>query len=382
MNLTQVSLFTKRAMVLLFALVFVYTLAYFSFPYAKSAYLTVFPKKQKPLPVFGKLEAIKFSGIPLSAGASPEYILNTRDGKLPAITPELINVYKIEKPSVSFSYGKNAQTNASILFFTKDNLASSLSGSNLKWIDTKLGRELNVNISLNTLDYKTNEAQVGNLLEEGPMLEFGKKESRESITSFLKKLGYFKDTLYEKGTEKITYGKTVDDKVVETVTPSEYKLGKIDFFRAIGKSAIVGPRIDNGLIEVTYAKPKEKESEALNFTRMKISEWAIDVLKPGKYPPVSVEVAWNAVKENKGVFARLKTKEDSAFGDEKTYNVSKVFIENIYLAYYDSNNFQKYLQPIYVFEGTFATQEGQTGKVAIYTPAIGGEFVQDSQTTP
>lgn len=380
MNLTQVSLLTKRAMVLFLAMVFLYLLAYFSFPYAKSAYLAVFPKKQKALPVFGKLEAIKFSGIPLSASSSPEYILNTRDGKLPEITPELINVYRIEKPAVSFSSGKNAQINASLLFFTKDNLASALSGNNLKWIDTKFGRELNVNTSLNTLEYKTNEAQVGNLFDEGPTLEFGKKETRESITSYLKKMGYFKDSMYEKGTEKITYGKTVDDKVVETITPAEYKLVKVDFFRSLGKSLIVGPRLDNGLIEVVYAKPKEKESEALNFTRIKVAEWGVDVLKPGKYPPVSVEIAWNTLRENKGVFAKLKTKEDSAFSDEKTYNVSKVFIENIYLAYYDSNNYQKYLQPIYVFEGTFATTEGQTGKVAIYTPAIGGEFVQDSQT--
>lgn len=375
MNLTKTSAIARKAIVLVGFIAVLYTIGYLSFPFAVQTFYSVFPKKQEALPVFGRLPAIKFNGIPLAPSAKPEYNLNTRDGRLPNITPQVINVFEIKKPAVSFSAGKNAQKNAATLFFTDENLASELSGSTFRWLDSKFSRELTINITLNTLDYRTNEANIRDLFEATPQLTFDPENTKSRLIDIFESLGYFNDDFYKNGTQKTTYGRITDNGVVETVTPQEYMLAKVDFFRTIQKIPLLGPRFDNGLLEIVYAKPKDGANEALNYTRIKAAEWSVDTEKIGKYPPVPVEVAWKAVQENKGVYAKAKLKDASVFEKDQPLDISRVFIENIYLAYYDSETYQKYLQPIYVFEGTFTTIDGQSGRVVIYTPAIGGNFV-------
>ena len=55
--------------------------------------------------------------------------------------------------------------------------------------------------------------------------------------------------------------------------------------------------------------------------------------------------------------------------------IDKILVNNIYLAYYDTPKLEKYLQPIYVFEGNYTTVGGGAGQITLYYPAISGDYI-------
>ncbi|HAZ29270.1 TPA: hypothetical protein DCY43_00750, partial [candidate division WWE3 bacterium] len=86
------------------------------------------------------------------------------------------------------------------------------------------------------------------------------------------------------------------------------------------------------------------------------------------------------------VLSGILPKDGNPFESYVPIRVDKILINKIYLAYYDSPKLQKYLQPIYVFEGNYTTVGSSAGQITLYYPAISGDYVlpvEDSTiTTP
>jgi len=57
-------------------------------------------------------------------------------------------------------------------------------------------------------------------------------------------------------------------------------------------------------------------------------------------------------------------------------SLGKVFIRKIYLAYFDDEDLQKYLQPIYVFDGEGNDPQGTTYSVTFYVHAVDPAWVE------
>ncbi|MBI4091518.1 hypothetical protein HY419_02060, partial [candidate division WWE3 bacterium] len=182
-------------------------------------------------------------------------------------------------------------------------------------------------------------------------------------------LGYYKDILYEHGSSKVSFGKISNNRVEETTTPLEYTFAKADFYRTIYKAPIYGPRFDEGMLQIVMAIPLANKEE-LSTVKIQAHEWSLDTDKFGRYPSLNVAEAWKKVSANQGVVSKLKLRSSSSFEKDSAQTVSKIFIENVSIGYYDSPNFQPYMQPIYVFDGTFTTPDGQQGQIAIYYPAL------------
>ena len=110
--------------------------------------------------------------------------------------------------------------------------------------------------------------------------------------------------------------------------------------------------------------------------------WDIDYNTKSEYGLTPISTIWSTVSQNKAVIAYLRTEGEDYFESFKNnLKVDRIEIKDIYLAYYESVEYQKYLQPIYVFEGTFATvpEAGKLprrGEIVIYYPAVSGENVQ------
>lgn len=374
MNLTELASYTRKFIALFLGSLIIFSIIYFAIPYVKQSIVSLFPPQEKPNLAYGKLPRIKFNGLNISPSVTPTYNLNTPDGRLPNITPKLISVYRVEKPAISFFAGKNAQRNASSLQFSDSNLASSLTGSVYKWVDIAFSRQLEINISTNTLDYSVNLVNNKDKYNSG-LIGFNTSAAGQA-QGVLSSLGYFKDILYvQRGSQKVVMGKIVGNQILETTTPSDFTMAKVDFFRTVSRVPIVGPRYDDGLLEVILGQPKGDAGVVRNF-KIRAHEWTIDLQNVGRYPPINVSAAWNKVTSGDGIFAKVKLKNGSEFEPYQPVTVSRIDIEDIELGYYDTLEYQPVMQPIYVFKGTFITPDNQSGNVVIYVPAISEEYLQ------
>jgi len=81
-------------------------------------------------------------------------------------------------------------------------------------------------------------------------------------------------------------------------------------------------------------------------------------------------------KNDKGVIVNATPAGTGVLDTNTTPVAEDIFINNIYLAYYDNSSFQQYLQPVYVLEGKYTTGGTQGGNITIYYPAVTPEFIQ------
>ncbi|MEK7595059.1 MAG: hypothetical protein AAB443_00500 [Patescibacteria group bacterium] len=378
-NLTRTSKVARVSINVTVISLVLYSIIYFSFPGIVKTLTNLFPKEEKANFLFGTLPKIKFNSFIIGADTTPTYELNTPTGRLPSdITKKLFNVYKVVQPTQSFSAGKQAQAKAQKFAFTDNELASGLTGNIYKWIDTKRSRTLEINIVTNTMNLNTNLSQLEGRFLNDPRLT--DEAQPANLIGRLREFGFFQDPLYQKrGVPRIIYGKYFNGRIEETTTPQDYTFAKLDVFRTVFQVPIVGPRYDEGLLGVTIAKPKDDQD--LKIVKLTAHEWTIVTdltgTKIGTYPTLSVDEAWKQVTLNKGFFSKLKLrKTGSQFEAYQPISIARVSIEKVYLAYFDSWEYQEVMQPIYVFQGTFNATDGNLGDVAIYYPAIHPSYIK------
>jgi hypothetical protein len=177
----------------------------------------------------------------------------------------------------------------------------------------------------------------------------------------------------------VSYGKFKANGVVKADSPLEAQIARVDFFRNIFEFPILGPDPKKGLLRVYMRAPDNKlEFPQLNFPLVESYYWEVDVdeSKVATYPAIPIGTAWSQVSQNKGVIANVTPNGASPFYDNPPTRLQRILINDVYLAYFDNTKPQKYLQPIYVFQGNFFGDNGQNGDITIYYPAISGQFVK------
>lgn len=341
----------------------------------KSFYTVLFPPKNAPTLAFGKLDPLTFvqADVPPS---NPDYILNTTSGGLPKEIPSVVPVYKFVKPQVSYSAGEDAQRYAQILGFTDDMRTTSLSESTFKWKDVKYGGALEINLETKSIKLET---PLGNKGRFFPANNLNKTTATTIAKSLLKRLGKYSQTLYENASPtnvKVEFGKFRFGQLIKADSILEVQIAKVDFFRTIDDYPVLPSNPKESLLQV-YLKRSQEENRQLNFPILQAYEWEIDSDDPSAtYPLTPIDQVWEQIQENKGVVANITPADSNPFAEPNvTSGVGKVLINEIYLAYYESKKYQNFAQPIYVFEGNYTAQNGQTGNITIYYPAISNEYI-------
>ena len=107
-------------------------------------------------------------------------------------------------------------------------------------------------------------------------------------------------------------------------------------------------------------------------------DWPLIEDENGTYPIITVQEAWNAVSNDKqGVIASVIPTSDSVFAENSNPpRVDTILINNIYIAYYDSEKKQNFMQPIYVFEGDYNVSGKAGGEITLYFPAVQGQYIK------
>lgn len=370
MSLVTVSATVKRTINILITLGVCYILILTLKPYIKQGYYSMFPPKDLPTVAFGKVEPLKFVEKKV-LNRSPLFELNTTNGKLPAGLPTKAAVIKVHPPQFSFEAGRVAQRNAEALGFLDENLITDLKGDTYAWRNAEFGGVLEIHINKNIFKVSTPLARLSTIYTPG---NINKKSAESMAKSILNGLGLFDDNLYQNGRTEIVLGKYYLNRLLEVTIPSEAQLARVDIFRDISGVPIVGPDPKKGQLRMFVGQPSNG-NKTLRTPMIEAHLKSIDLTDlSATYPLIPIETAWNEVVSGNGVITNVTPREQSPFEEYTPIIIEKALINDIYVAYYETEADQTYMQPIYVFEGNY-TSAGRSGDISVYYPAISGEWV-------
>jgi len=289
------------------------------------------PPPPPPTLCFGKIPAIKF---PKTEQNPPFYPrLETIDGNFPAF-PLTAKVYFIPQKTSNLFTWERAKNWAKQMNFTgepekPDEFTFIYKTKSFPQTTLKLD-VLSGNFTL-TYDYQSDLTLVGtkNILNKNQVIE----EAR----SFLQRSGVFPPDLAE-GSQEVILFKFNPPDLQPALAISEADIALVNFFRKdLEGIKILPPNPKKSLVSVLLSGSPDQQKRILevNYTHFPISEDNYCT-----YPLLKVEQAWKDLQSNKAFLA--------SFG--QNYD-GQVVIRKIYLAYFDPPDEQRFLEPVYVFEG-------------------------------
>lgn len=363
----------KRVVLSLLAIGLVYLSVIILIAPVKLLISKINPPKDLPTALFGKLDAPEFQYKKIT-NSDPQYILNTTNGRLPTDFPNKMPVFRLQQPPFSYEAGKNAQRTGAILGYYDDSFKSQTTEPIYTWLDPTFNGQLEVNVKTKEIKLdlplfgKTDFYITGKLTKETAV---------DQARTMLIAVNRFSD-MYYTGDAKVYLGKYVGGEIHAIDFDYEAQLARVDFFRRFKSFPIFGPDPYKGLLHVWVGVPKDIKYKQLIFPKIEAYQWElVDKEKDqnATYPIIPISMAWQEVSQNKGVLAGLMARDGNPFEAYVPIRVDKILINSIYLAYYDTPKLQKYLQPIYVFEGNYTTVGGGAGQITFYYPAISGDYI-------
>ncbi len=370
-NLVQTAALFKRTLFIVFSVFSLYiAFLILRAPVRKLIY-SINPPKDLPTTLFGKIDAPEFQYKKIT-NSDPQYILNTKNGRLPTDFPNKMPVFRLRQPLFSYEAGKNAQRTGAALGYYDDSFISQTTDPVYSWIDPIFNGRLDINTK--TREIKHNLPLFGKS-EYYLTGRLTKETATDQARNMLISVGRFGD-MYYSGTSKAYLGKYVGGEIHQVNFDYETQIVRVDFFRGFKSFPIVGPDPYKGLLHVWVGTPKDNKYKQLVFPKVEAYQWElVDKEKDqnATYPIIPISMAWGEVSKNKGIIAGIMPKDGNPFEPYVPIRVDKILINNIYLAYYDTPKLQKYLQPIYVFEGNYTTVGGGAGQITVYYPAISGD---------
>lgn len=353
-QLTEISIVTKKAAFWLVIVFITYIILKFSF----DAFV-IYWKKTHPVPLtppdvrFGKLVAPDFSFVSTSSSGLKFKLQNveglpikdaTAAGRvysMPKKLPTLLDTQKVRDFVAKIGFTDPEEPLSSTLYrFTdpKDKLRTLE-------IDTT-----NRNFKLK-YDYKNNPAVFtgGTVADKDAAI----KEVKDYIT-----FNSLFDGSVLKG--KITAKLLTYNPQTQTAgaasSLSDTNLLKINFFKNdLDGKKILPPGYTESYNFALYTPSSMVDKRILEIF---YTFWPIDSDDFATYPLRSSEAAWQDLADGYAFVIKLGNNNSS----------DQIIIRNIYLAYYDSEEPQNYLQPVYVFEGD--------NDFVAYLPAISSDWLE------
>ena len=268
--------------------------------------------------------------------------------------------------------GKLAKSSASYLGFSDSDLTTDLKGDIYKWKDITTGSTLEIRIKTKEMLLQTPIAEKAALFTKGNLTY---SWALESANSMLKATNRFSDPAYASGYQTVKLGKYIESTVAESPDQKDAQIAQVNFFRNIEKYPVYGPDPKRGLLYALIAIPTSGTGP-LRFPIVEAYYWELESKSMATYPLIPLTTAWQSVSEGKGIIVSVVPKNKSPFEDYQPVRLENILINDVYLAYYETPEFQKYLQPIYVFQGNYTTIGTQGGDIMLYFPALSGEYVQ------
>lgn len=384
MNLPETQMNIKKGAVALIILIFIYYSGQFLILQSIAVYQRIFPPRlPEPEALFGNLPQLKMTSIPLDS--EPEYILDTDDGRLP-VFPDRIEVYPLVERSGQLLLSEQMQNLAADLNFTGN--YTSLSASEFRWVDSTNNRSFQGHSITRHFKLETPISRLSAVVTE--ISTITESDAMASVTGFLRSRLLLspedlQNIVYRTIPTQISFSQMQETRPI----PTSSRLILVNVFREIAnprfeqnqnvlpeKFPVLGPNPRKSLINFMVTNHRD----VFRYPSINFAYWEANYEEGSEYYISRIQDVWNSVQQNGGVVSYVNTTDGDYYNPVTDLDISRIEIRDIYLAYYESPEFNSYLQPIYVFEGQFVTtpavgQTSQSGEIVIYFPAVRGDQV-------
>ena len=163
------------------------------------------------------------------------------------------------------------------------------------------------------------------------------QQAAQEAKNFLVSNGLLAEDLAN-GTAEFEYLRFSTPELIPVSSLSEADFIRVNLFRAnLDDLRILPPNPKKSLISFLFSGSRTpgKRIIEINYTYFPLEKEIF-----ATYPLKPITQAWGELQQGQGFIANLGQNENG-----------QVTIRKVYLAYYDSETLQHYLQPIYVFEG-------------------------------
>ena len=354
-SLTEISIISRKGIRYGIYLLIFLLIARTLFGGAKAVYLRLFPPQlPEPDSPYGQLVSLPF---PVKNDAetarieSANYTLETAQGTLPVLANQL-PVYEMPPIPQNINALEDAKRKVSLMDFDAQAGQPTLESTPnvYRFPKKNVPASLTMNIVTGIFSIYYDLTQDPTLLNGVPLNE---ETAKQQVTSFLNSATILPDDLKN---GRMTHQFYRSDGVSFTPVDS---LSEANFIKVNAFRKNFGP--NDGFTSVTPEMPEANVWFMMgpNIRQTVLAEfhyYPIDAGRFGAYPLKSSEKAWEDLKAGDAFIVDASTIPQN--GD--------VVIRNVYLAYYDSGQYQPYYQPVVVFEG-------DNGFLA-YVPAVTDEF--------
>ncbi|OGK57105.1 hypothetical protein A3J15_02440 [Candidatus Roizmanbacteria bacterium RIFCSPLOWO2_02_FULL_38_10] len=302
-------------------------------------------------PIFGKISKMKTSAS-IDYPSNASFSLDTIEGK-PISASDSAKVYFIPSKPVRFGYTQTSTLIAKTLDFDTDVVKYKTSPDDPTWISfTDEEKALKIDISNFNFEYKLNyennpDIFNGSVLPSDDVIY-------ENARQFLRAINRYPDELV-RGRQEIIYLQfepTINDFIV-VKTPEEANLAEVDFFRSdIDGNPLLPPKYFSSQNYVVMIF----RDQNYKVIKSQIKQYDFDKQNFGIYPIKNGDEAFAELTSGKGIIV------------SSGKNSNQISINKLLFGYYDPDEIQDYLQPIYVFLGK--------NGFAAYVPAVRNEYLE------
>lgn len=353
-QLTEIAIVTKKLAIVFFLLVagfiFLKFLFDLSVAYWKAAHpIPLYPPQME----FGKLPAPVFSQAATSSSGL-QFKLENVEGLPIKDATSAAKVYPMPKKLPSLLAAQKARDFAAKFEFKEKE--EPLSSTYYRFTDPD-DRFHTLDVDINTMNFNLSYNYINNpsvLSQEGIP---SKDQAIKEVKDFITYRNLFDSSILN---GKITTTNLFYDTSAKTVnissSLSNSNMIRINFFRSdIENRKILPPKFSESY---NYALFTPSQNAKARILQLNYTFWNISPDDFGTYPIRSSENAWQDLLDGYALVINL--------GNNRTDQT--ITIRNIYLAYFDSEEPQSFLQPIYVFEGD--------NDFVAYLPAISPDWLE------
>lgn len=320
MTLTQVAIITRRGIIVFVALIFLGIIAAIGYRVWYNYYISTLPSvEEKPDLKFGSLPKISFPASIISS-SNYSYSIDTETGSLPQM-PKLIKVYFLPRANiVSLLAPDESQKLAAKFGF--NGAREILNPTTYKYSDDTKG-SFTIDLITGNFQYQKQNSTPSAKLDA---TFIDQNSLANTFKGFLKNNGVSSDDL-SNGRNKVIYNKSTPS----TSTSAIVSLWPSD----LDGLQIVTSSPSASLVRATTTNTSDENNR---FSTLNYTYWQIDKTTFATYPLQPIESAFAELQSGQGYVSQVPS-------------LAQVSITKVSLAYFESQEYSPYLQPVYVFEG-------------------------------
>lgn len=318
MTLTQVAIITRRGVITFAALIVLGIVSAVGYRVWYNYYQSTLPPvEEKPDLKFGSLPKIIFPKAIISS-SNYSYSIDTETGSLP-VMPKIIKVYFLPRANVVSLLAPNESQKLAEKFGFSG-AREILNPSTYRYKDST-GNSFTIDLITGNFEFKKQIATPSAKIDE-TFIDQNKLVA--SFKGLLGNGGVLNDDL-STGRNKVVYNKntpTVSTSAIVSLWPAD-----LDGLQIVTSSTSAS------LVIATATNNEIDRFPILNYIY-----WQIDKTTFATYPLQPIDKALAQLQSGLGYVTQASPE-------------PKVSITKVYLAYFQSNEYAPYLQPVYVFEG-------------------------------